>query len=63
MQEITVYLILCLSLCYIGYRVYKAIQDSGDPCSGCSGCEMKANRETCKNSGKLHSKVKKKAKE
>ena len=47
MQIIIVFIILSLSLCYIGYRVYKSFSGGGDPCKGCNGCAIKANQEAC----------------
>ena len=47
MQIIIVFIILSLSLCYIGYRVYKSFSGGGDPCKGCNGCAIKAKQEAC----------------
>lgn len=58
-QNIIVYLIGVLVVVYIAVSVYRLITRRADPCSGCAGCDLKAQldrkRATCKPGGKPNS--------
>ena len=41
-EYIIVYIIITLSVVYLGYRAYLSLKDINSPCQGCSGCALKA---------------------
>ncbi len=48
MQEIAVVIVLLAALCYGGWRIYKVFLSTGDPCYGCVGCPLKAQKQAQK---------------
>ena len=48
MQEIAVVIVLLAALCYGGWRIYKVFLSTGDPCYGCAGCPLKAQKQAQK---------------
>ena len=45
MQEIAVVIVLLVALSYGGRRIYKVFRSAGDPCYGCAGCPLKAQKQ------------------
>ena len=48
MQEIAVVIMLLAALSYGGWRIYKVFRSAGDPCYGCVGCPLKAQKQAQK---------------
>ena len=40
-QYVIVAVAVLLSVGYLCYRAWRAIEDAGDPCAGCSGCALR----------------------
>ncbi len=59
-QDVIVYIIGALLLCYIAWRVWRIIKgrEPASPCDGCAGCKERESflkkRETCKSDGCAH---------
>ena len=45
MQEIAVVIALLAALCYGGWRIYRVFRSPEDPCYGCAGCPLKAQKQ------------------
>ena len=44
-QHLIIFIVLALSLCYAGYRIYIALKSANNPCYGCKGCSIRKELE------------------
>ncbi len=49
LQAILTALILSAAVFYAGWRLYKVLRHSADPCAGCKGCALREERRRSKN--------------
>ncbi len=45
MQELLVFIVLLAAGGYGSWRIYKALRKTEDPCYGCAGCPLKAQKQ------------------
>jgi cytochrome c-type biogenesis protein CcmH/NrfG len=45
MQEILAAIMILAAVGYGSWRVYQAFRMAGDPCYGCAGCPLKAQKQ------------------
>jgi hypothetical protein len=45
MQELLVTIVILAAVAYGGWRAYQAFRRAGDPCYGCDGCPLKAQKQ------------------
>ena len=45
MQELLVVIVLLAAGGYGSWRIYKAFRNAKDPCYGCAGCPLKAQKQ------------------
>jgi cytochrome c-type biogenesis protein CcmH/NrfG len=45
MQEILAAIVILAAVSYGSWRVYQAFRRAGDPCYGCAGCPLKAQKQ------------------